>query len=66
VVADKALARTYVKLNALVDSMNARVFFGEHFQVVVRDDLTAEETRALLTGPGVLYVRDEPNPPPTA
>jgi hypothetical protein len=66
VVADKALARTYVKLNALVDSMNARVFFGEHFQVVVRDDLTAEETRALLTGPGVLYVRDEPNPPPGA
>jgi predicted Ser/Thr protein kinase len=59
VVADKALARTYVRINALVDAMNAKMFFGDPFQVVVRDDLTAEETKALLTGPGVLYVRED-------
>jgi predicted Ser/Thr protein kinase len=59
VVADKALARTYVRINALVDAMNARMFFGEPFKVVVRDDLTPEETRALLTSPGVLYVRED-------
>ena len=59
IVADKALARTYVRINALVDAMNARMFFGEPFKVVVRDDLTAEETRALLTSPGVLYVRED-------
>ena len=59
VVADKALARTYVRINALVDAMNARMFFGDPFKVVVRDDLTPEETKALLTSPGVLYVRED-------
>jgi len=59
VVADKALARTYVRINALVDAMNARMFFGDPFKVVVRDDLNSEETKALLTGPGVLYVRED-------
>ena len=59
VVVDKALARTYVRINALVDTMNARMFFGEPFQVVVRDDLTPEETKALLTSSGVLHVREE-------
>jgi tRNA A-37 threonylcarbamoyl transferase component Bud32 len=59
VVADKALARTYVRVNALVDATNAKMFFGDPFKVVVRDDLTPEETKALLTGPGVLYVRED-------
>jgi tRNA A-37 threonylcarbamoyl transferase component Bud32 len=59
VVADKALARTYVRINALVDAMNAKMFFGDPFKVVVRDDLAPEETKALLTSPGVLYVRED-------
>jgi serine/threonine protein kinase len=59
VVTDKAVARTYVRINALVDAMNAKMFFGDPFKVAVRDDLTPEETKALLTGPGVLYVREE-------
>ena len=59
VVTDKALARTYVRANALVDSMNARRFFGDPFRVVVRDDLTPQETKALLSAPGILYVRED-------
>ena len=59
VVADRALARTYVRINALVDAMNAKMFFGDPFKVVVRDDFTPEETKALLTSPGVLYVRED-------
>jgi hypothetical protein len=62
VVADEALARTYVRINALVDAMNARRFFGDPFTVVVRDDLASEETKALLTSPGVLYVREDRPP----
>jgi predicted Ser/Thr protein kinase len=60
VAADLAQAKTYVRANALVDKINASMFFGEPFTVVVRDDLTPEETKALLTGPGVLYVREDP------
>jgi hypothetical protein len=47
-----------------VDTVNARMFFGDPFSVVVRDDASDEETKALLTGPGILYVREnEPLPP---
>ncbi len=59
VLADRARARTYVRANAIVDAVNAKMFFGDPFSVVVRDDLPPEEEQALLTGPGILYVRDE-------
>jgi serine/threonine protein kinase len=57
--ADKALAKTYVRANALVEEFNSRLFAGEPLHVVVRDDLTPEQVRALLAGPGVLYVRED-------
>jgi predicted Ser/Thr protein kinase len=59
VLADQARARTYVRANAIVDGINAKMFFGDPFSVVVRDDLPPEEEQALLSGPGILYVRDE-------
>ncbi len=58
VLADRAQARTYVRANALIDSINASMFFGQPFTLVVRDQLTSEEERALLSGPGVLYLRE--------
>jgi hypothetical protein len=58
-VADRAQAKTYVRANALLDSINASMFFGEDFTLVVRDGATAEEERGLLAGSGVLYVRDD-------
>ncbi len=59
VLADHAKARTYVRANAIVDSVNGKMFFGDPFSVVVRDDLPPEEEQALLTGPGILYVRED-------
>jgi len=59
VVADKALAKTYVRVNALMASVNTNMFFGEPFTVTVRDDVSPDETRALLTGSDVLFVRDD-------
>ena len=59
VVADRAQAKTYVRANAVLDGINASMFFGDPFMMVVRDDVTADEMKGLLTGPGVLYVRDE-------
>ncbi len=57
-LADGAQARTYVRANAALDSVNASMFFGEPFSLVIRDQFTPEEERALLSGPGVLYVRE--------
>ena len=62
VVTDKALAKTYVRLHAEVDAINRAMFLGDPFTLVVRDDAGPDEVRALLAGPGVLYVRDEPPP----
>ena len=59
VVVDKAIARTYVRINALIDAVNRKQFFGEPYSVVVRDDLTHDDVLALLRGPGVLYVRPD-------
>jgi predicted Ser/Thr protein kinase len=59
VLADRARARTYVRANAIVDGVNTKMFFGDPFTVVVRDDLPPEEEQTLLTGPGILYVREE-------
>jgi serine/threonine protein kinase len=59
VVADQAVARTHVRLNALIESVNTRMFFGEPFRLTVRDPLTDDESRALLASAAVLYVRDD-------
>lgn len=58
IVVDRRLARTYLRAHTLIDAVNARLFFGEPFTVEVRDDLSAEETRALF-GSGLLYVRKD-------
>jgi tRNA A-37 threonylcarbamoyl transferase component Bud32 len=59
VVADQAQARTYVRANASLDSVNASMFFGEPFTLAVRDSVAPEEEKALLAGPGILYVREQ-------
>ncbi|HEX9189507.1 MAG TPA: serine/threonine-protein kinase, partial [Vicinamibacteria bacterium] len=64
VVADRAQAKTYVRANALLDGVNASMFFGEAFALAVREDVSPEEERALLSGPGVLYVREDAPPRP--
>ena len=54
-----------MRANALLDSVNSSMFFGDPFTLVIRDDVAPEEEKALLSSPGVLYVReDEASPPP--
>jgi hypothetical protein len=60
IVADQAQARTYVRANAALDAINGSMFFGDPFTLVVRDDVGAEDEKALLTASGILYVREPP------
>ena len=57
-VAD-AQAKTYVKLNSLLDSANGALYQGPPFEMTVRDDLSEEERKQILTTTGVMYVRDD-------
>jgi hypothetical protein len=59
VVADRAQAKTYVRANALLDSLNASMFFGDPFTLVVRDGVSPDEEKSLLASPGVLYLRED-------
>ena len=56
---DRAMAKTYVRLNAMIDRINNKRFFGDPFTLVIRDDLAPEELRELLRGVGVQYVRED-------
>jgi serine/threonine protein kinase len=58
VVTEGAQARTYVRANAALDDVNASMFFGEPFTLMVKDKLAPEDEKALLAGSGILYVRD--------
>ena len=63
VVADRAQAKTYVRANALLDGVNSSMFFGDPFTLVIREGVSPEEEKALLSGPGVLYVREDEGVP---
>ena len=58
VIADRAVAKTYVRANAALDSINAKLFFGDPYTMVVRDDVPEDELRRRLATPGILYVRE--------
>ena len=62
VVAANPTARTYVKLNALIETANQRLYTGDPMTLVVRENLAPEETTRILSSPGVQFVRDEPRP----
>jgi hypothetical protein len=59
VIADKALARTYVRINALMDKINRKKYFGDPYSVVIRDEVSAEEEHQALATPGVLFVHKD-------
>jgi predicted Ser/Thr protein kinase len=59
VVVDKAVASTYVRINAVMDKINEKRFFAQPFTMTVRDDLSMDALRSLLRCPGVLHVRED-------
>jgi len=59
VIVDRAVAKTYVRINSVMDKINERRFFGQPFTVTVRDDASLDEMRSLLRGPGVVHARED-------
>ncbi len=58
-IVDKTQARVYVRVNNLVETINGKLFHGEPFEAVVRDDVNEEELLTALREPGVAYVRED-------
>ncbi len=58
VAVEQARANLYIRLNSLLQTANRKLFYGEPWEVVIRDDLGQEELRNLLREPGVCYLRE--------
>jgi serine/threonine protein kinase len=56
---DRAAGQLYGRINQELNRCNRKSFFGPPMSVVIRDDLSPQETRQLLAGAGVQYVRDD-------
>jgi tRNA A-37 threonylcarbamoyl transferase component Bud32 len=59
VVVDEAKAKTYIRINSLVDLVNKKLYFGKSIEASVRDDLSPDEFQHILRKPSVTYVRDD-------
>lgn len=59
VVVDKAPAKVYIRITALVDEINRSLFFGKDIKTEIRTDITEAETTSMVTQMGVLYAREE-------
>lgn len=59
IVVDEAKAKTYIRINSMVDMVNKKMYFGKNIEASVRDDFPQDEFQHLLRKPSVTYVRDD-------
>ena len=59
VVVDRMQAKVYLRVNSLMDGVNAKYFHGRPIRLSVRDDVSREELRRMLDDGRILYLRDD-------
>jgi len=59
IIVEEAKAKTYIRINSLVESVNKKLYFGKNIEASVRDDLSPDEFQHMLRKPSVTYVRDD-------
>jgi hypothetical protein len=62
VVLDKAPAKVYIRITALVDDLNRRLFVGKDVTAEVKPELPEAEVRAMQKQVGVVYAREDALP----
>jgi predicted Ser/Thr protein kinase len=62
VVLDKAPAKVYIRITALVDDLNRRLFVGKDVAAEVKPELPEAEVRAMQRQVGVVYAREDALP----
>ena len=63
VVLDKAPAKVYIRITALIEELNQRLFVGRDVTAEVKSELPEAEIQAMLRQVGVVYAREEALPP---
>jgi hypothetical protein len=59
VVVDKAPAKVYIRITALVDELNRSLFIGKDIKAEIKTEIPEAEARTMLTQVGVVYAREE-------
>jgi len=59
VILGKAPAKSYLRINSQVESLNSSLFFGKPVTVEIKDDLADADIKRLIRQPGVTYIRDD-------
>jgi predicted Ser/Thr protein kinase len=59
VVVDKAPAKVYIRITALVEELNRSIFFGQDVKAEIKTEIPEAEAKTMLTQMGVVYAREE-------
>ena len=62
VVLDKAPAKVYIRITALVEELNRSLFIGKDVTAEVKSEIPEDEVQAMLRQVGVVYAREEALP----
>jgi len=62
VVLDKAPAKVYIRITALVEELNRSLFVGKDVTAEVKSEIPEDEVQAMLRQVGVVYAREEALP----
>ena len=59
VVIDRPVAQLYGRLHGYLNACNKRLYSGQPMTLTILHEVSSEQTRNLLSSPGVHYVRDD-------
>jgi predicted Ser/Thr protein kinase len=62
VVLDKAPAKVYIRITALIEELNRRLFVGRDVTAEVKSEIPEAEVQTMLRQVGVVYAREEARP----
>jgi hypothetical protein len=59
VIVDRPVAQLYGRLNHQLQVCNRKLYFGQPLTLSIRHEVTGEQIKQMLSGPGVQYVRPD-------
>jgi len=62
IVIDKAPAKVYIRITALIEELNQRLYVGRDVTAEVKSEIPEAEVQAMLRQVGVVYAREEALP----
>lgn len=64
IVLDKAPAKVYIRITALIEELNQRLYVGRDVTAEVKSEIPEAEAQTMLRQVGVVYAREEALPAP--